>query len=591
MANHLKMAMIQAILTLHGRGWSRRKIARELGIDRSAVSRHLSLAVRQPPTDVAAGCLVEVCDPKPATFGSNPPPGAEAVFAKVCSESEPSSLASNPATSPPLGVEAALNSATPPPPGENGGGVAAAVGAGPVSTCEPFRAIIQRKVDEGLSGRRIYQDLSGEAASPSYDAIKRFLRHLRKASELPFRRMESPPGQECQVDFGTGAMVIGGGWRRRTHVFRLVLSCSRKGYSESVFRQTTEEFLGCLENAFWSFGGVPRTVIVDNLRAAVAHPDWFDPEINPRVEAFCRHYGTVILPTKPRMPRHKGKVEREIGYVQGNGLKGRTFTSLAAQNQHLREWEHGVADTRIHGTTRQHVGKVFEQIERPALLPLPQERFPFFHEELRTVHRDGHVAVARAYYSVPPEYVGRRVWVRWDAHMVKIFNHRHEQVAVHVRHEPGRFATSPLHIPAEKTSKVEKGTTWLLGQTSLLGEQVDRWSREMLKARGIAGVRVLVGLLALAKRHPAEHLDRVCQIASSHQAYRLRALRELLVTQPASIGEQAAFEFTESHPIIRNLGEYDALVQNASGEEQWGEGERNEEAFRESELALTGREP
>src|SRR5205823_5313852 len=153
----------------------------------------------------------------------------------------------------------------------------------------------------------------------------------------------------------------------------------------------------------------------------------------PRLEAFCRHYGTVILPTKSYTPRHKGKVERGIDYVKENGLKGHCFADLAAENRHLAEWEKGVADTRIHGTTRQQVGRVYQQVERAALLPLPAERFPFFHEQLRSVHRDGHVAVAQAYYSVPPEYVGRQVWVRWDAHLIKIFNQRQVPLAVHAR--------------------------------------------------------------------------------------------------------------------------------------------------------------
>ena len=143
--------------------------------------------------------------------------------------------------------------------------------------------------------------------------------------------------------------------------------------------------------------------------------------------------------------------------MQDNALKGRTFTSLAAQNRHLLDWETTVADTRIHGTTKQQVGKVFAEVERPALLPLPLERFPFFHEAQRKVNRDGHVEVAKAYYSVPPEYLGRTVWVRWDARLVRIFNHRLEQIAVHARHEPGRFSTHGQHIAAEKISGVERG--------------------------------------------------------------------------------------------------------------------------------------
>jgi transposase len=107
-----------------------------------------------------------------------------------------------------------------------------------------------------------------------------------------------------------------------------VLSHSRKGYSEATFSQTTEDFFRCLENAFAHFGGVPKTLVIDNLKAAVKHPDWFDPVLTPKVQSFAQHYGTVILPTKPYTPRHKGKVEGGVKYVQNNGLKGHTFASL-----------------------------------------------------------------------------------------------------------------------------------------------------------------------------------------------------------------------------------------------------------------------
>ncbi len=99
--------------------------------------------------------------------------------------------------------------------------------------------------------------------------------------------------------------------------------------------------------------------------------DWFDPELNPKVEEFCRHYGTVMLPTRPAMPQHKGKIEAGVKFAQNNALKGRCFESLTAQNLFLLDWESGVADTRIHGTTRQQVGKVFNEVERSKLLPLP----------------------------------------------------------------------------------------------------------------------------------------------------------------------------------------------------------------------------
>src|SRR5207248_4608128 len=135
----------------------------------------------------------------------------------------------------------------------------------------------------------------------------------------------------------------------------------------AVYQQTTDNFLLCVENAFWSFGGVPQRVVLDNLKAAVTQADWFDAELNPKVRSFCQHYGVVLLPTRPYTPRHKGKVERGVDYVQDNALKGRTFASLDEQNRFLSDWERTVADTRVHGTTRQQVSKLFAEVERTAL--------------------------------------------------------------------------------------------------------------------------------------------------------------------------------------------------------------------------------
>ncbi len=328
------------------------------------------------------------------------------------------------------------------------------------SQCEPFRKVIEAKLEEGLSRRRIYQDLRDEHGfNGSYYSVRRFVRRLRGDKPIPFRRMECMPGDEAQVDFGSGAPVVrADGTRRHPHVFRIVLSFSRKAYSETVYRQTTDDFLNCLENAFWHFGGVPKTLVIDNLKAAVKNADWYDPEIHPKIQSFCEHYGTVILPAKPYTPRHKGKVERGIGYVKDNALKGRRFWSLQEQNRHLLNWERHIADTRIHGTTRKQVGKLFREEERACLLPLPAGRFPCFAEAKRSVHRDGHIEVQKAYYSVPPEYTKREVWARWDGHLVRIFNCRMEQIAVYVQGEPGQFQTQKQHIHSEKRSKIEKGT-------------------------------------------------------------------------------------------------------------------------------------
>lgn len=511
MANRLKMAVVDAISTLDQRGWSQRRIARELGIDRETVARYLHL---------------ERAGPKPAT---NAPTGSDAA---------------EPPVSPAKCTE--QDNCRP----------------GPASQCDPFKELIEAKNEENLSAQRIYQDLRDDYGfEGSYYSVRRFVRRIGQDSELPFRRMECGPGDELQVDFGTGAPILApDGSRRRSHVFRVVLSFSRKGYSEAVFRQSTDDFIRCLENAFWHFGGVPRTTIIDNVKAAVKKADWYDPEIHPKIQSFCRHYGTVILPTRPYMPRHKGKVERGIDYVKNNALKGRKFPDLQAQNQHLLNWESHTADTRIHGTTRKQVKKLFTEEEKPALLPLPACRFPCFQEAKRSVHRDGHIEVQKSYYSVPPEYTGRQVWARWDGHLVRVYNCRMEQIVVHTQVEPGKFQTLQQHIHSHKRSGAEKGTAWLLSRAALIGDHADQWARAMLKARGIRGVRVLMGLLNLTNHYDSKSIDNACEIALTHDAFRLKTIR-LLIKKGGS--KQQQWEFIDEHPIIRSMSDYEAVVEQS----------------------------
>ena len=581
MANRLTMAKIQAILTLHDQKWRNRKIARELDVDRETVAKYVRAATCIPKpakAPIGSAAMIEgVTGPRESPSVAESP-GDESGIETSQSPPLPDVLLDNskPAKAPigsevpkpakaPIGSEHIFEAADlAPSPPELVTGVEASAAVVSLekesgrSACEPYRQVILEKLEQGLSAQRIYQDLVGDGFEHEYHSVRRFVATLRRTSPLPFRRMECERGEEAQVDFGTGAWIeLPNGKRRKSHVFRIVLSYSRKGYSEAVYRQTTEDFIRCIENAFWHFGGVPQVLVIDNLKAAVKQPDWYDPELNPKIQSFCEHYGVVILPTKPRTPRHKGKIESGVGYVQDNGLKGHRFPNLEAENDHLVHWESTIADTRLHGTIRKQVGKLFQEVERGALKPLPVERFPFFHEGKRSVHRDGHVEVAKAYYSVPPEYLGHRLWVRWDLRLVRIFNGRMEQIAVHVRQEPGRFSTLPEHIHPQKTSSIERGAVWLLGRARIVGEHTARWAENMLQTRGIEGMRVLQGLLALAKRHDADAIERACQVAFSHGAWRLKTIRQLLQRDAP---EQETFDFLQEHPIIRSLSDYGKLV-------------------------------
>jgi len=512
MANQLKVAVVHAIVGLLDQGWSYRRIARELGVHRETVARYdrLRQTAGSKPANATPG----------SGSGDNPKP-----------------------------ANVTLGSGGLPLPDRS---------LGPPSRCKPFEAVIKQKLDQGLSGQRIWQDLVAEHGfAGSYSSVKRFVRGLGGSTPLPFRRMECEPGHEAQVDFGSGAWIVENGTKRRAHVLRIVLSHSRKGYSEAVLKQDTENFIRVLENAFHAFGGVPKMLVIDNLKAAVTRADWFDPELNPKIIAFARHYNFVFLPTKPYTPRHKGKVESGIKYVKNNALKGRSFVSLAEHNQFLANWERQVADTRIHGTTRQQVGKRFVEVERSALMPVARERFPFYHEGRRKVNRDGHIEVARAYYSVPPEYLGRRVWVRFDSRMVRIFNDHLQQIAVHVRVLPGKFHTNRSHLADAKISSIERGVEYMLARARRLGHDAGRWAAQMIAVRGIEGVRVLQGFLSLAKKYPANIVNQAGSTALEAACFRLRPVRQLCKNYLQANQE---LSFSGEHPIIRPLSEYQNLL-------------------------------
>jgi hypothetical protein len=387
------------------------------------------------------------------------------------------------------------------------------------------------------------------------------VRRLTAGNDLAFRRIEVAPGSELQVDYGSGAPCRdASGTQFRTHVFRAVLSFSRKGYSEAVRRLTTESFIRTLENAFWALGGVPQVVVFDNARAVVTQADWYDPELNPKIVEFCRYYGFTLLPTRPRTPRHKGKVERGVAYAKSNGLRGREFDSLAAENEFLHHWERAVADTRIHGTTKQHVGQLFESVERAALRPLPRERFPLYEEGQRHVSRDGHIEVKRSFYSVPPEYLGCDVWVRWTEQVVRVLNHRFEQIALHCRQQPGKFSTLHEHLASEKINSVERGAEHLLKKVRLLGPHAALWAEATLKEHGIRGMRILQGLLALSRKYEAGEIDDACDKAWRNGGFRYRIVKSLLERRTAT---QQTLEFLDAHPVIRPISDYAEFVRQA----------------------------
>ena len=230
MSNVLKVSLQATIYSLHGRGWSRRRIARELGIDRETVGRYLLLA--EPAISTAGIEGAGEAEPAISTAG-----------VEGTGEAKPAISTA--------GIEGT---------GEAKPAISTAgKGTGRKSQCEPLAEAIMAKVEVGLSAQRIYQDLVEESGfTDSYQSVKRFVRKLRSIQPERVWRLECQPGEELQLDFGLGAPIGDAqGKTRRSWVLRLVLSYSRKGYSEAVSRQDTETFCGVWKTGCAALAGCP----------------------------------------------------------------------------------------------------------------------------------------------------------------------------------------------------------------------------------------------------------------------------------------------------------------------------------------------
>lgn len=514
MSRILKMSDQQAIQTLAAKGFSLRWISRELNINRRTVARYAAAP--------AAKCTTA---PGKVTAGSG------VVQTSKCTTPE------------------------------------GKVTAGSRSSCALHAGVIEAMAADGLTAQRIWADLRAvHGFEGSYEAVKRFVSRLKARTPQRVWRVESQPGEEVQVDFMQGPMVVAAdGKRRRTWILRMVLSFSRKGYSEAVFRQDTESFLRALENGLRNFGGSAHLLDLDNLKAGVLKADWTDPGFNPKFAAFCRHYGMTPMPCRPYHPQHKGKVERSVAYVRSSALQGRTFESLADLNGHLLHWEETVADTRIHGTTRRQVGAMFEE-ERPHLQELPPSLFPAYQEAQRMVHRDGFVEVAKAYYEAPPEWIGRKVWVQWDGRRVAVLNDRQECLVAHVALEPGQFTRT------RDVRGLDGGIDFNIRRWSrkaaTMGPAAAQWAALLVARRGAEALRSIMGLYGLARTHRAAHIDAACAkalaSAGADTALRLKDIRHLL-RAGSSAPSQTQMPFMDEHPVIRGLDHYARFVSLHAG--------------------------
>jgi len=274
----------------------------------------------------------------------------------------------------------------------------------------------------------------------------------RSARTTTVRVADGEPGVECQVDFGRMGLVLDPDTGRRRVCWALILTAvySRHCFVWLTFRQTTEAVIEGCEAAWRFFGGVFGVLIPDNMEAIVDKADPLEPRINKAFVEYAQARGFVIDPARVRRPTDKPRVERVVSFTRGSMFAGESFVDLADAQRHAESWSAKRAGMRTHGTIQCRPAELFALEEQLCLLPAPTARYDLPIYTHPKVHRDHHVEVAKALYSVPGNLIGHQLDARADHQLVRPF-HRGRLVKVHPRQPPGGRSTDPTDLPAHKT--------------------------------------------------------------------------------------------------------------------------------------------
>jgi transposase len=526
MSNVLSDDKRQQIIALGRLGWSLRRIEQTTGVRRETASTYLR----------AAGISVRA----PGGWGRTAKPAIQ-VTTDSAPAKRPHSAPGNAEVSKPA-IQVTTDSG--------------AAKARTLSSCEPYRDLIELGLQRGRNAMAIWQDLVTEHGfAHSYQSVKRFVNKLQPNVAQEARAVIiTEPGEEAQVDYGTGPWVRDpqSGKYRRTRLFVMTLGYSRKTVRLLTFRSSARIWAELHETAFRRLGGSVRIVVLDNLREGVLTPDIYDATLNPLYRDLLAHYGVVAMPCRVRDPDRKGKVEAGVGHAQKTPLKGQRFESLEAAQAYLDRWETNWADTRIHGTTKRQVAAMFAE-ERPHLLPLPLEPFRFYQYGQRVVHLDGCVEVEAAYYSTPPGWIGRRVQVQWDGLNVRLMDPRNGQLLrEHLRQKRGWHR---IH-EADRSPRTPPSTVQLLGRASRAGSNIGTLCQAIQQRQGQVGVRRILGVLSLAKKFGPALVDQACAAALELGVHEYHFVRRYLERQPS-----LPLTLQQVDPLIRELEQYRDLIQ------------------------------
>ena len=339
-------------------------------------------------------------------------------------------------------------------------------------------------------------------------------------------RQEHRAGEKLFTDYAGDTLKLTNprtGELKPVYIFVAVLGASNCTFAEGVSSLDVASWIGSHIRAFEFFGGVPEIVVPDNTKCAVIHPDRYEPDLNPSFAEMAAHYGTAIIPARVRKPRDKAKVEAGVQVVERwilAALRNRVFYSLADINEAIS----GLLDKlnsrkfkRIDSTR----DELFEKLDKPALAPLPQDRYQYAEWRSAKVNIDYHVAVDKHFYSVPNQFVGQQLDIRLTGTTVEVL-HKGRRVAGHPRsYVAGGFSTTDEHRPKSHQKYLEWSPSRIISWAARKGPSTAALVARILQNRPHPeqGYRSCLGIIRLADKFSDERVE-----AASARALRCNAI-------------------------------------------------------------------
>jgi transposase len=387
--------------------------------------------------------------------------------------------------------------------------------------------------DQGLTVTKVRDLLARRGTEVPMRTLSRFVTDLcgpRRGRGTTVRVADGEPGDELQVDFGRMGMLYDSECDRRRVAHALIFTAcySRYSFAWLTFSQTIEAIIEGFEEAWAFFGGVFRTVIPDNMAGIVDKANPLEPRINQAFAEYAQARGFAIDAARVRHPQDKPRVERTVLYTRRSMFDGENFIDREDAQRHADTWCRVTAGLRVHGTTALRPVEHFRAEELPMLLPAPTDPYDLPIYASPKVHRDHHIEVAKALYSIPSNLIGHRVDVRADRQLVKVF-FRGTVVKTHPRQRPGGRSTDPTDLPADKSIYALRDIGRLEAMAAEHGPAVGAYAAVLLdNPLPWTKMRQVYALLGLVKKWGPERVNEACARAADAEAFNVHLIGRML---------------------------------------------------------------